>query len=199
MTDNTEALIRKVLENFSKLDYIKPDEIPNIPLYMDQVTTFMNKRLSQNKRHEDDKILTKTMINNYAKTKILPAPVKKKYSRNHVLLLIFIYYFKNLLSISDIQKILEPLNNKYFGDDAEISLSDLYLEVFRYEEKEIEELSKSVLSQMERSKNAFDSAENLSSADKDFLELFALICMLSYDVYVKKQLIEQLIDHIIDK
>ena len=46
-----------------KIDYIKPEEIPNIDLYMDQVTTFMEKNLSSTKRYEEDKILTKTMIN----------------------------------------------------------------------------------------------------------------------------------------
>ena len=58
---------------------MRPDDIPNIDLYMDQVTTFMEKELASSKRHEDDKILTKTMINNYAKNNLLPPPVKKKY------------------------------------------------------------------------------------------------------------------------
>ena len=50
---------------------MRPDDIPNIDLYMDQVTTFMEKELASSKRHEDDKILTKTMINNYAKNNLL--------------------------------------------------------------------------------------------------------------------------------
>ena len=103
---NTEDLITEILNSFARLDYIKPEEIPNIDLYMDQVTTFMDSRLASSRRYDSDKILTKTMINNYAKNKLLPPPVKKKYSRNHMLMLIFIYYFKNLLSINDIQKIL---------------------------------------------------------------------------------------------
>ena len=59
---------------------VKPEDIPNIDLYMDQVTTFMDSQLATSKRHEDDKILTKTMINNYAKNDLLPPPEKKKYS-----------------------------------------------------------------------------------------------------------------------
>ena len=62
----------------------------------------MDEQLEACKRYEDDKILTKTMINNYAKNNLLPAPEKKKYSKEHVLTLLFIYYFKNLLSINDI-------------------------------------------------------------------------------------------------
>ena len=73
---------------------------------MDQVTTFMDEQLAASKRYESDKILTKTMINNYAKNNLLPSPDKKKYSKEHVLTLLFIYYFKNILSINDIRSIL---------------------------------------------------------------------------------------------
>ena len=88
--------INKILENLiENMKLIAPNDIPNIGLYMDQVTTFMDNHLYSVKRFEDDKALTKTMINNYAKNNLLPPPVKKKYSKEHVLLLIFIYYFKN--------------------------------------------------------------------------------------------------------
>ena len=83
-------------------DVIEIEDIPNIDLYMDQVTTFMDKGLAQYKRNEQDKILTKTMINNYTKAKIFPPPVKKKYSRAHLMLLIMIYHLKSILSIKDI-------------------------------------------------------------------------------------------------
>ena len=105
MTIDTNDILNSILESLSRVDYIRPGEIPNIDLYMDQVTTFMDKELSSTRRYADDKILTKTMINNYAKNNLLPPPVKKKYSREHVLFLIFIYYFKNILSIKDIEAV----------------------------------------------------------------------------------------------
>ena len=107
MTIDKNDMLNSILEMLSQIDYIHPGDIPNIDLYMDQVTTFMDKQLASTKRYEDDKILTKTMINNYAKNHLLPPPVKKKYSREHVLLLIFIYYFKNILSIKDIEILLK--------------------------------------------------------------------------------------------
>ena len=103
MTINTEDILNSILESISRIDYVKADEIPNIDLYMDQVTTFMNDHMKSSKRYENDKILTKTMINNYAKNELLPPPLKKKYSKEHVMVLIFIYYFKNILSIKDIE------------------------------------------------------------------------------------------------
>ena len=76
-----------------KCDIRDYEKLPDIDLYMDQVLSFINDRTRYLSRNpNEDKLFTKTMINNYAKTKILPPPVKKKYSREHVLMLIFIYY-----------------------------------------------------------------------------------------------------------
>ena len=89
MTIDSENILNSILSSLERIDYIKPTEIPNIDLYMDQVTTFMEEHLQSSKRYPDDKILTKTMINNYAKNHLLPAPDKKKYSKEHLLLLIY--------------------------------------------------------------------------------------------------------------
>jgi DNA-binding transcriptional MerR regulator len=173
------------------MNYIKPGELPNIKLYMDQVTTFMDEHLSDCKRRENDKILTKTMINNYTKNNLLPPPEKKKYSKEHLYLLTFIYYFKNILSISDIQTILEPLTDHFFSE-SETSLDDIYKCVYELCKSQIAGISQDVL---DKAKLAADSYENLDeSSDKDFLQLFALVSMLSFDVYMKKNIIESLID-----
>ena len=81
MTIDSKNMIDSILESVSRVDYIKPDSLPNIDLYMDQVTTFMEEQLASTKRHPEDKILTKTMINNYAKNRLLPSPEKKRYSK----------------------------------------------------------------------------------------------------------------------
>jgi len=191
MAYTTEDMIKTILNKFSRIDYIRPSELPDIDLYMDQVTTFMERRLQDKKRYDSDKILTKTMINNYAKNDLLPPPTKKKYSKDHMLLLVFIYYFKSILSISDIQKILGPISENYFNKDQELNLENLYDEVFSLEAGEIENVKNDILSKFNRSKETF---QNASPEETDYLQLFSFICMLSFDVYVKKQLIEKIID-----
>lgn len=192
MTINTEDLINSILESLGRINYIKPEEIPNIDLYMDQVTTFMDKKLKNTTRNpEDDKILTKTMINNYAKNDLLPPPVKKKYTKEHVLLLIFIYYYKGILSINDIQTLLKPITEKYFGAAQEFRLEDIYNEVFGLEKDQIEVLKKDILEKFELSKETFQDAPE---EDEKFLQIFSFICLLSFDVYVKRLLIEKLVD-----
>ncbi|ROR28142.1 uncharacterized protein DUF1836 [Mobilisporobacter senegalensis] len=188
---NNDDYIRNILGHLQKIDYIKPDEIPNIDLYMDQVTTFMDEHLKSSKRYEEDKLLTKTMINNYTKNNLLPPPVKKKYSKEHMLLLIFIYYFKNILSISDIQNMFEPLTEKFYNN-KEVNLETIYNEVFELEKEQIDVLIKDVIKKFSKSKETF--ADPKFDKDREFLNTFSFICMLSFDVYVKKTMIERLID-----
>ena len=145
MTIDKNDLLNSILSSLSRIDYIKPEEIPGIDLYMDQVTTFMESKLKSSKRYPEDKVLTKTMINNYAKNDLLPPPVKKKYSKEHILLLTFIYYFKNILSINDIQTLLKPLTEKHFDvDDDSMELTEIYDEIMKLEMGQIEPIMKDI-------------------------------------------------------
>ena len=191
MTINQQDILNSILESLDRIDYIKPKEIPNIDLYMDQVTTFMEEHLSSSKRYPEDKILTKTMINNYAKNRLLPSPDKKKYSKEHMLLLIYIYYYKSILSIGDIQSLLEPLTERYFHNDGNFNMQSIYEEVFSLERQEVEKMKQDVIDKYHIASEIFPDSEE---EDRQFLQTFSFICLLSFDVYVKKQVIEKLID-----
>ena len=192
MTLETEDLLQSILDSLDRIDYIRPDDIPDIELYMDQVTTFMDNRLKNAARNpEVDKILTKTMINNYAKNDLLPPPVRKKYSREHMLLLIFIYYFKGILSISDIQTVLKPITDRFFAGNEGLKLETIYNEVFSLEREEVEVMKQDVVRKYHKAQETFSDA---ATEDQEFLQTFSFICMLSFYVYVKKMLIEKLID-----
>ena len=196
MTINTNDLLNSILESISKIDYVKSIDIPNIDLYMDQVTTFMDKQMASSKRYEDDKVLTKTMINNYAKNNLLPSPEKKKYTKEHLLVLTFIYYFKSFLSIKDIEMLLRPITDRYFHTDSKLNLTHIYDEVCSFEKDRIDTLKEELKAMYASSSETF-SEEN--EQDREFLQLFSFICTLSFDVYVKKQIIEKLIDSLPEK
>lgn len=198
MTIDTKDLINSIMESLDRVQFVDSAEIPNIALYMDQVTTFMDEHLKDTARDkEKDKILTKTMINNYAKNNLLPPPEKKKYSREHILILIMIYYFKNILSISDIQMMLAPLTERYFGKEAGGTIRDIYDEVINMAQEQREGLKKDVKDKYDKTEKAFCDAkvfEDVAGEDREGLKIFAFICMLGFDVYTKKLLIEKLLD-----
>lgn len=191
MTINPKDVLNSIIESLERIDYIKPRDIPNIDLYMDQVTTFMEEHLQASKRYPEDKILTKTMINNYAKNRLLPSPEKKKYSKEHMLLLIYIYYFKGILSIGDIQSLLDPLTEHYFHANGPVNMQSIYEEVFSLEKDQVEQMKHDVIDKYKIASATFSDAPE---EEKRFLQAFSFICLLSFDVYVKKQVIEKLID-----
>lgn len=195
MRTNEERL-QDLLSYLENLSHIKAEEIPNIDLYMDQVTSFMDSHLKNTLRRPGDKILTKTMINNYAKNNLLPPPVKKKYTKNHMLLLVFIYYFKNFLSFSDIEELFRPITEKHFsGSSSALSLEDIYNEVFTLEKEEMARLKEDLTAKFSRSSHTFDSSD-IEDEDREYLRLFSFICELSFDVYLKTQLIEMIADQL---
>lgn len=192
MTINTEDLLNSILESVGRIDYIHPVDIPNIDLYMDQVTTFMDSHLESTKRNEADKILTKTMINNYAKNNLLPPPVRKKYSHDHMITLMFIYYFKTLMSISDIQAILGPLTERFFDDKGSISLEHIYKEIYQSERDRLPQITKDIISMYRKADSSFSDVEN--DEDREYLQTFSFICYLCFDMYIKKEMVENIID-----
>ena len=185
------SVIEEVFKRYTDGSYIKASMLPDLDLYVDQITTFLTRHLAKTIRFEDDKIMTKTMINNYTKNHLLPPPDKKKYSRDHILLMIFIYYFKNFLPISDIKTILGPLTDKYFHKDADLNLEAIYTTLFSKEDTFVQEVLENVMKQFHMSADLFPDAPK---ADQASLREFTFICMLSLDIYLKKQLIEAMLD-----
>ncbi|MBQ7765514.1 MAG: DUF1836 domain-containing protein [Lachnospiraceae bacterium] len=198
MKINTEEILNEIIDKMQDVMKIRANDIPNIDLYMDQVTTFMDEKLRSTVRKEEaqENILTKTMINNYAKNDLLPPPVKKKYSREHMMVLIFVYYFKSFLTISDIQTLLNPITEQYFGEGSELKVSDIYEEILKQGAAELPKLEEDMRTTYEAAQKTFSEVDE---DDAEYLRLFAYICFLSYDVFVKKMLIEKLLDEVSEK
>lgn len=193
MMIDTDDLLNSIADSFNRMTYIKSSEIPNIDLYMDQVTTFMDERLKASTRYkkDDDKLMTKTMINNYAKNDVIPPPVRKKYTKDHVFVLIMIYYFKSILQINDIKELMDPILESFFDTDKVYGMEDIYNGIFDGMGAELAKVRADVERAYEESLDTFEDApEN----EKDYLKLYSFVCKLGCDVFVKKLLIEKIID-----
>ncbi len=179
--------LKKDIREKLKLDFISPDEIPDMELYMEQLTQFMNDALKENLHDEEDNILTKAMINNYTKNKLLPPPVKKKYNRQHLILLIYIYYMKNVISIGDIKKLMKPLLDEDMDGDR---LFELYSKTFDLEKPEYFNIEASVV------KASQITDKKLPKEEDEYLNKLVFIFLLGYDIFCKKRLIEKLINEL---
>ncbi len=171
---------------------VKISDMPGIGLYMEQLTSLIDSKLSRHKREKNDKILTKTMINNYTKAGLLMPPVNKKYNKDHFILLILIYYLKNILSINDIGKLFSPiLNNIASRDDDVISLEEIYSTFLELVRIELDSFSLSLMNKVDLIK---DKTAKVASEKRDIAELFLMVLMLVAQSNAQKRLAEKIID-----
>lgn len=141
----------KKYENLLSHRRVEIKDIPDIDLYMDQLTGYIDTVFEKFKIHEDEKVLTKTMINNYVKAKVIDKPVKKKYNKNQIMELIMIYHLKNILSIAEVDRLfkiekkqwMESGNNKQCEEETvEININpteEIYKMFLEVQEEVFEE------------------------------------------------------------
>jgi DNA-binding transcriptional MerR regulator len=166
-----------IFDELVNFKIINISQIPDIDLYMDQVTTFVEDRMGVYRRSEEDKLLTKTMINNYAKEGLIAPPVKKKYSREHIIRLIMIYHLKMTLSISDIGALLKAI-----PQEKSLEVYDGFVKLQEAER----EMSADIL------KDSYDkiAGHNMGEEENAVMTVLMLIIEANY----RKQLAEKLID-----
>jgi DNA-binding transcriptional MerR regulator len=172
-------------------------DIPDIDLYVDQVTGFIEKKLAQQKRHPKDKLLTKTMINNYAKAGILIPPRQKKYSRQHIETLLMLYNAKQILSINDISllfSILQKPGDKH-GETEENSADHLIDLVYSL----VQEINNDQAEQLqeiceEKVDLIQEKTKNVEGETGELIEWFLLAMYLVAQAAIQKRLAEAIID-----
>lgn len=182
--------IKTILEKLTSYKGILSDDIPDIALYMDQVTTFMDKKLSSFKRQESDKILTKTMINNYTKANLSFPPTNKKYEKDHIMMLTLIYHMKQILSVNDMAKLVNPIINLVESpDDTGKTTEELYGLFTTMESRELNQFEKSVTDII------FGLLEN-NELDIISADAFMIMMVLTLIIQAeqRKNLAEKLID-----
>lgn len=102
-------------------------DLPSVGLYMDQVTELINRYLSQIPAFwADSSNITASMINNYVKSKIMPAPVKKRYTKEHLAYIMIICTLKQTFNISTIKQIL----SEDFNESDMAARYDVYASEF---------------------------------------------------------------------
>ncbi|WP_291635132.1 DUF1836 domain-containing protein [Clostridium sp.] len=190
MEYNKESLNNLVQEIIATKD-ISLMGIPCVDLYMDQVTTFFNEKLGTLKRNEEDKILTKTMINNYTKGKVLMPAKNKKYTNEHMILLTLIYNLKQIISISDINTVFDSIIDVKAPEDTSLSLEDLYNNFVDIKKVQNQEFACDIDKDTEFIKGKI---KGMGREDGELIELILMILLLINKANMQKRMAEKLID-----
>ena len=180
-----------LLAELSLENNIALEDIPEIDLYMDQVIQLFEKNFGSSTRNEDEKVLTKTMINNYAKGKLFFPIKNKKYSKEHLILISLIYQLKGGLSIQDIKQTLQGLNEK--TEAGNIPLGQFYQSFLNLHDKNIEIFNEDVL---KTEKEVKQEVERLGADDPEELETIMLIASLINISNFYRRTAEKLVDRL---
>lgn len=192
MKFNNENM-EKLLSEITMSSDINLSDIPDIDLYMDQVTSLFEKKLNFIKRDEADKIMTKTMINNYAKAKIFPPVKSKKYNKKQIILLSLIYNLKQNLSLNDIGTVFKPILEDIQSDEKNLlsieEIYDIFLKIKKTQLQEFESNFDTLISLIRGELN------NLEEKEKGMTELILLVFMLITQANIEKRMAEKIIDN----
>lgn len=178
------------------------NDIPDIDLYVDQVSAFIDRKLAHLKRHDKDKLLTKTMINNYTKAGLLMPPSKKKYSREHIALLILVYSSKHILSINDISMLFDPLLERDEGKSeyADKSVTDwidrIYSLTQAINHDHAEDFNLVCASKLDAVE---EMTADIECEDKELLQWFLMVMFLVSQAAMQKRLAEKIVDQYFKK
>lgn len=150
-------------------------ELPIVDLYLDQVVTLVNETLlpvfSNTNSDEENLVLTKNMINNYVKNKIIEPPIKKKYNKNHLAKFFVICVLKEVYKINDIKQLI--------GLALESSTIEIAYDNFcKLFEKALDCVFQKT-----------DFIDNYSTNDRKYL-LKSVLLSCAYTIYTKKEISE---------
>lgn len=184
--------INEILEQLRLETNLSLDEIPNIDLYMDQVIQLFENKFADSKRNDEEKVLTKTMINNYAKGKLIFPIKNKKYSKEHLILMSFIYQLKGALSINDIQVTLDGINKRIIKENIEID--SFYNSYLALSQKNVVDFNEDI---NERVKDVNEEVSKMEDPNSVYLEQVLMISSLVHMSNLYRKVAEKLVDEIV--
>lgn len=110
--------VQKIAREMADAPQLEPGDIPDIEIYMDQLTTYLDKRLGFYNREDGAPFVTRSMVNNYSKAGLLPPPVAKRYSQAHIMILSLVCQLKRLFTIQDLGRLLAPVGSEQEGAEG---------------------------------------------------------------------------------
>ncbi len=108
---------------------LKSSEIPSIDLYLDQIISLITDKNAEGSEMFSDRVITKTMINNYSKDGLIKPVKGKKYSKEHIIQMLLIYSLKNTLSINSIKRLLNGVYSEGFDGEKLADGYDKYVDL----------------------------------------------------------------------
>lgn len=180
-----------ILDQLELNNHIRLEDIPDIDLYIDQVIQLFELKHETSKRYEDEKIITKTMINNYAKEKLFFPVKNKKYSKEHLILISLIYELKGTLSMKDIKALLHILNEKIVAE--RFPIDSFYESYLHLSDENVEKFERSFHQMVDH------VHEQLNGTEDELLKDVLVAASLANMSHLYRRVTEKVIDEIMNR
>lgn len=185
-----EEYLKIQLEKLKEAGLITTGQLPDMDLYIDQVSSVFQKFLDKLDGSLADKYVTKPMINNYAKRGLIARPDGKRYTRDHMVMIAMVIYLRSIFKMEDISKIMKPLIESYNSEfDEAISPEVVYALAQEATEKNRVEFFSGIDDSVSVIKK---NIEETDIADDQRMEVLVLILTLAMRAEMEKYLAERL-------
>ncbi|HHX93425.1 MAG TPA: DUF1836 domain-containing protein [Clostridiales bacterium] len=186
-----EEYVKILAHDYMESGIVDVDGYPDIDLYIDQMVKCLNKELRLYGDGESGPV-TKSMVSNYTKYKMIPRPAGKHYTKNHLILMTIVFYLKGCFSMEEIQRLMKPVLDNYTSEwDEPIDLSSMYAEITDIIHRAEADLPERMDAQIREIKRHLTKRE---AADDDTSELMMLITTLIMRSNAERFIAEKLLD-----
>ncbi|NCB42674.1 MAG: DUF1836 domain-containing protein [Clostridia bacterium] len=186
-----EAYTKELVEEYLNAGIISEKSFPDMELYIDQMVKCLNKELKIYEKKESGPV-TKAMISNYTKHKMLPGPTGKRYTKDHLIFMTLVYYLKGCFSMDEIQRLMKPLIKNYSSEwDDKIDVESMYSEIVTFVQEVEADLPARMENQMSEIKRFL---ANRDAADDDTSELMMFITSLIMRSNAERFIAQKLLD-----
>lgn len=185
-----EQFVEQLAADYQKKGLADGEKIPEIGLYIDQMVSCLNAELSLYAKDGEGPI-TKGMVSNYTKHKMIPSPEGKRYTKDHCVFMLLVYYLKDCFSMDQVRRLMKPILANYDSDwDERVDMQAYYKEILADARKTEEDFRERIQERIRATKKFLTDR----GSDDDVSELFLLITMLLMRSNEERYLAEKLLD-----
>jgi len=165
---------------------LRHDVLTNIGQYNDEMTISQVVRFFE--RHGLE--FTKTMIQNYIRVGVMPPPVEKRYYvKDHLILLTLIHHLKEIYSLEDIKRLIQPVarDENTFDDDMidMAAIYNIYVELYQ---KAIDNWEGELPALVKTVRERVDKSGHVNETEKETVYFFVTVLTLMAQSIAAKEM-----------
>lgn len=185
-----EQYAQKMAEQYMEKGLAGGSSIPDMGLYIDQMVSCLNSELELYAK-DGQAPVTKGMISNYTKHRMLPGPDGKRYTKNHGIFMLLVFYLKSCFSMDQVQRLVKPVISNLSSEwDDDVDVPGYYEEIL----KSVKDSEGDLAGEVRGIIKGIKKFLNDRGSDDDMSELIMLITTLIMRSNAERFLAEKLLD-----